>query len=69
VEQTRILSEKIAPYVIESMNYKILDQHRFIKKIQLNTTVYEKEGKSKQQFSITSQGIHHVSSEFRKYVE
>lgn len=38
-------------------------------KIQLNTTVYEKEGKSKQQFSITSQGIHHVSSEFRKYVE
>jgi hypothetical protein len=37
VEQTRILSEKIAPYVIESMNYKILDQHRFIKKIQLNT--------------------------------
>jgi hypothetical protein len=37
IEQTKVLSEKIAPYVVESMNYKILDQHRFVKKIKLNT--------------------------------
>jgi len=37
VDQTKVLSEKIAPYVIESMNYKILDQHRFVKKFKLDT--------------------------------
>jgi hypothetical protein len=37
--------------------------------IRLNSTVYEKEGKSEQQFSITSQGIHHDSSEFRRYID
>jgi len=37
--------------------------------IDLEVIVYEKEGAAVQKFSITSQGINHVSSEYRKYID